>query len=353
MRIAQISPAWLPVPPDGYGGIELIIAALTDELTARGHQVRLIGTGDCVTDAELRWHFDTAPGLPGPRALQALENDTRQAAFMLAEVADCDIVHVHSPYAGLLAGALTGLPLVHTDHGWHSSHPLFRVIGDRVDIVAPSHAYLRELPPLPHRHVVHHGIDTGRYPYRAEKQDYLAFIGRMVEVKGLHLAIRTARAAGLRLRAVAVGLGFPEEARYYQEQIEPLLDDDIELLRHEVGFPAKAELLAGARALLFPINWREPFGLVVPEAQACGTPVIAASCAAVPELICPGRTGFAVPHGEFVERAAELLRSGLPGVSPLACRRWAEQRFGLAGMVDGYERIYREIVARRRQYPDG
>ncbi|HEX6870189.1 MAG TPA: glycosyltransferase family 4 protein [Micromonosporaceae bacterium] len=351
MRVAQVTPAWLPVPAPGYGGIELLIASLTDALVARGHEVTMFGTGDCVTRAKLRWLLEKAPGRSGLALLMnALEVDTRHAAMVLDEAAEFDIVHVHSPYGVLLSAALAGLPTVHTDHGWHDSHPLFRTVAERVDFVAPSHAYLRELPALPYTHMVHHGIDVERYPFRAVKDDYVVFIGRMVSAKGLHRAIGAAREAGLRLKAVGVSLGFDEEERYFTERIAPLLADDVELVRHEVGFDEKVELLSRARAMLFPIDWPEPFGLIVPEAMACGTPVLASRCSATPELIDDGRTGFIVDLAGYESTGGRLLREQISGLDPADCRRWVQQRFGIDRMVEGYERVYQAVLNRRKGF---
>jgi glycosyltransferase involved in cell wall biosynthesis len=278
--------------------------------------------------------------------MEALENDTRHAAFVIEAARDFDIVHVHSPYAVLLAAALADLPVVHTDHGWHSSHSLFELVGSRADFVAPSRAYCRELPRLPHLHVVHHGIDVGRYPFLQAKENYAVFIGRMVRAKGLHLAIGTARAAGIPLKAVSVSLGFEEEERYYDEDIRPLMGDDVELVRTEVGFDRKVELLSRARALLFPIDWREPFGLIVAEAMACGTPVIATRCAATTELICERESGFVVDVQDYVSVGSRLLRDDVTSLVPARCRRWAERRFGAERMVRAYEAVYEQAKLR-------
>jgi glycosyltransferase involved in cell wall biosynthesis len=170
----------------------------------------------------------------------------------------------------------------------------------------------------------------------------------MVRAKGLHLAIEAARAAGIPLKAISVSLGFDEEARYYQEEISPLLDDDVDLVRTEVGFDRKVELLSRARALLVPIDWREPFGLIVAEAMACGTPVIATRCAATTELIRDRESGFLVDVQEYISVGSRVLRDDVTSLVPARCRRRAERHFGAERMVRAYEAVYERARLRAK-----
>jgi glycosyltransferase involved in cell wall biosynthesis len=187
--------------------------------------------------------------------------------------------------------------------------------------------------------VVYNGIPTDRYPFREDKEDFLLFLGRADEEKAPHLAIEAARRAGRRL-VMCVTTKNQRERAYWAEQVEPLLDDDVEV-RGECDQEQKAELLARAAALLFPIQWSEPFGLVMTEAMACGTPVVAWRNGSVPEVVSDGETGFVVSSVE--EMAAAVARLG--ELDPHVMRAWVKERFSAEAMVAGYERVYQQALA--------
>ncbi len=340
MRIAQIAPPWLPVPPPGYGGTELVVSLLCDGLTDRGHSVTLFATGDSRTKARLEYVLERGSGL---HAVESLRDEARHALFALRNSSQFDIIHVHSPFMGLTLAALTGRPVVHTVHGWPEMNGIFNVVGDRAWFVAPTKSYASVLPRTPHLEVIHHGIDMTRYPFRDKKEEFVAFVGRATPEKGLHLAISAARRARMRLVAVVTRIGHGWEKQYWDKEVAPLLGGDI-TIREEVGFDEKVDLLSRARALLFPIAWDEPFGLVMVEAMACGTPVVGTKRASVPEIVDHGVNGYVLPLSDFVDLASGILAEEVARLKPMACRAAVEERFDQALMVQRYEDLYRRSL---------
>src|SRR6266496_3498389 len=169
MRIAQIAPPWLPVPPHGYGGTELVVSLLSDGLADRGHSVTLFATGDSRTKARLEYVLERGTG---PHVVESLRDEARHALFALRNSSQFDIIHVHSPFMGLTLAALTGRPVVHTVHGWPEMNGIFNLVGDRAWFVAPTKSYASVLPRLPHLELIHHGIDITRYPFRNKKEEF-------------------------------------------------------------------------------------------------------------------------------------------------------------------------------------
>jgi glycosyltransferase involved in cell wall biosynthesis len=341
MRIAQVCPPWLSVPPKGYGGIEWIVSLLADGLVESGHDVTLFASGDSETKAKLEFVFEEAPG---SASINDITFDATHSMFAMRGVAErFDVVHVHSPFSALAAAVETGVPAVHTLHG--SFNPemrrLYDQVADRAWFVAISQAQRRFHEGLQYAGVVYNGIDLDRYPYRAEKQDYLLFLGRAAPEKGWLRAIETAKLSGMRLIS-AVKIAHPTEEEEWEQRIKPALPDGSEVLG-EIPREVKAGLVANARAVLFPIDWDEPFGLVMTEAMACGTPVIATPRGSVPEVIADGETGFIVSVERFAEEATERL-AHLDEISPAACRERVDLLFDKEAMVEGYERVFDEVV---------
>ncbi|MFN2589328.1 MAG: glycosyltransferase family 4 protein [Actinomycetota bacterium] len=341
MRIAEIAPPWLPVPPFGYGGIEWVVSLLSDGLVDRGHDVTLFATGDSKTAATLEFIFDTAPG---SAFIASPWHDMVHAAFAMREIDRFDLVHVHPASSPLVAAARCGRPVVHTVHGLLSEETkaLYRLLAPHVWFVAISEGQRQHMPELPYAGVVYNGVDVARYPFRERKDEYLMFLGRASPEKGVLRAVLAARAAGRKL-VLAVKVANAEEEEHWSRDVLPVLADDAVVLG-EISFEQKVDLLAGARALLFPIDWDEPFGLVMTEAMACGTPVIATPCGSVPEVVAPGRTGFVVPVDDYPTRAIEAL-DRLDDIDPSACRAWVQERFSKEAMVDGYERAFERATA--------
>ena len=341
MRIAQVSPPWLAVPPKGYGGIEWVVALLADGLTESGHDVTLFATGDSTTKAKLEFVFAQAPG---PAAINDIWHDSVQTMYSLRDPDAFDVFHLHSPFSALAAGAVLGRPVVHTLHGSFTPHMrlLYEQVKDRAWYVAISQAQRDHMPELNYAGVVYNGIDVPAYPLRKEKDDYVLFLGRAAPEKGALRAVLAARAAGARLVA-AVKVADPAEKEHWEREVLPNMPEDATVLG-EVTIEEKMDLLSRARAVLFPIDWDEPFGLVMTEAMACGTPVIATPRGSVPEVVADGRTGFIVSVESYPEEAAAALKR-LDEIDPAACRAWVEERFSKEAMVGGYERAYELAVS--------
>ena len=342
MRIALIAPPWYAVPPSGYGGIEWVVALLADGLTDRGHDVTLFAPPGSRTKARLQSPLGERlppdsignPWYEASHAMSAYEGSDR-----------FDILHDHTGPVGVSIGALIESPIVHTLHGPFTPETLmlYSRIARHLWFVAISESQRSMGPPdLRWAGVVYNGIPMDNYPYREDKEDFLFFLGRADEEKAPHLAIEAARRAGRRL-VMCVTTKNEREQRYWAEQVEPLLGGDIEV-HGECDQEQKADLLGRAQALLFPIQWAEPFGLVMIEAMACGTPVVAWRNGSVPEVVDDGVTGFVVDSMDGLVRA--IGRVG--DLDPRAARAHVEARFSAAAMVTGYERAYERVLAAER-----
>lgn len=341
MRVAQVSPPWVAVPPKGYGGIEWVVALLADGLAERGHDVTLFATGDSETKARLEYVFETAPG---PAFINSIWHDTVHSLLVHRDPSRFDVIHQHTVWSGLVAAQLIDVPVVHTLHGSFTPQmrQLYAELADRLWFVAISQAQRAHMPELRYGGVVYNGIDTGVYPLREEKEDFLLFLGRANPDKGAHLAAKAARAAGLPL-VMAVKIAEDGERQYWAREVEPVLPEGTRILG-ELSHAEKADLLSRARAVLFPIDWPEPFGLVMTESMACGTPVIATPRGSVPEVVDDGRTGFVVPVEGYAEAAAEAVRR-LDEIDPKACRARVEELFSKEAMVAGYEEVFEQAVS--------
>jgi len=340
MRIAVIAPPWYAVPPSGYGGIEWVVALLADGLTERAHQVTLFAPPGSQTEARL------VPPLGEVSSEELIGDPWYEAAHAISaydRAGEFDLLHDHTGPVGASIGAMSDAPTVHTLHGpfTDQTRMLYRRIARRHWFVAISNSQQAMGPPnLRWAGVVYNGIPLDRYWLQEDKEDFLFFLGRADEEKAPHLAIQAARRAGRRL-VMCVTTKNQREQAYWAEQVEPLLGDDVEV-RGECDQTQKTELLARAAGLLFPIQWPEPFGLVMAEAMACGTPVIAWRNGSVPEVIGDGETGFVVDSVE--EMAAAVDRVG--ELDPHVMRARVKERFSAEAMVAGYERIYQRVLAR-------
>lgn len=342
LRIAMVAPPWYELPPRAYGGIESVVADLVDQLAARGHHVTLIGSGRNGTTTERFVPvFDIPPseriGTAVPEVIHAAAT-----AHLLADL-DVDLVHDHSTAGPLLARGRTR-PTVVTMHGVVTGDPgsYFGWLGDSVDLVAISEAQRRLNPRLNWVGRVHNAIAVDSFPFRADKDDYLLWLGRFSTDKGPHLAIDAARRAGLRI-VLAGKRTEPVERAFFDAEIAPRLGPGVEYLG-EADAALKRELLAGARALAFPLQWEEPFGMVMIEAMACGTPVVALPRGSVPEVVAHGVSGLIVRDLEHFPAALRAVES----LDPAACRAHARAHFDLPVMAAGYERIYRLLACGAR-----
>jgi glycosyltransferase involved in cell wall biosynthesis len=347
MRIAQVAPLYESVPPKLYGGTERVVSHLTEELVRRGHEVTLFASGDSETSARL------VAGSPRalwrePDCRETLPHHVRLVELVAREAHRFDVIHFHLDYVHFPVAGRLPCPTVTTLHG--RLHPpdeegLFDAYPD-VPLVSVSDDQRRPIPRANWRSTVHHGLPVGLHSPVEAPGSYLAFLGRVSPEKGLDKAVEIARLAGLPLRVAAKI--YPEERPYFDREIAPLFRASpwVEFVG-EVGGPAKDAFLGGARALLFPIDWAEPFGLVMIEAMACGTPTVAFRRGSVPEVMVEGVTGFVV---DDVPGAVEAV-GRIPGLSRRACRRAFEERFGADRMADGYLAVYRDLVDARSRPP--
>ena len=309
MKIAVLSPVWFPVPPSGYGGIEWIVSLLADGLADAGHEVTLFASGDSHTRAELSYTFRRAPSERIGQTFWELQH----ALGCFKRDGEFDVVHDHTGLMGLALGSLLRTPLVHTVHGPLTGPPgeLYEQIVRMAPQGAPDLALAQPAPAEAAPALARERPERARpllLPVRAGTGgDYLLFLGRMSPDKGAHRAVSVALETGLPLK-IAGKCAEPAEQEYFDAMVRPHLGDGREYVG-EVSHGEKVELLRAARATLFPIEWEEPFGLVMIESMACGTPVIATRWGAVPEVVEHGRTGIIVDHWGHMGSALEAARS--------------------------------------------
>jgi glycosyltransferase involved in cell wall biosynthesis len=279
---------------------------------------------------------------PDPHLLGNAWYDAYHALYAYLHADEFDVIHDHAGVSGPVVGAmLRGKPpIVHTLHGpWtEATRLLYGLAAEHLHLVAISEAQRRDNQDVPYAGTVYNGIDLDAYPFRAEKDDFLVYIGRANPDKGPATAIAAARHAGLPIKLV-LKRNEPPERAYYEEMIVPLLGDDVEIFEN-VSHDEKVHLLGRARAMIFPIHWPEPFGLVMVEAMACGTPVVTTNWGAAPELVEDGITGFRRDgYGELIDSL-----NWIGEISPEACRARVEERFSSRSMVKGYTSIYHDVA---------
>lgn len=337
MRIALIAPPWIAVPPSLYGGVERVLDALARALKKVGHEVVLFTTGDSTCPVERRFLFPVAQeerigqGLPELRHVLAAYDD--------AAVLDADVVHDHTLFGPVYAQRFSELKVATTNHNPFDtrSEVYARIVG-QVPIVAVSHAQKAAAPDIPVARVIHHGLDLDDFAFGTGEGGYCLYLGRMAEFKGVHRAIVAARGAGMPIVLAGAPRGTSERI-FFENTVKPLLSDDATYVG-EVSHREKVPLLANAAALLFPICWNEPFGLVVIEALACGTPVLAFREGAVSELVENGRTGFLCRD----EQQMSARLGEVESIDRVGCRRVAEERFSADRMAREHVELY-ELIA--------
>ncbi|MER3493659.1 MAG: glycosyl transferase [Mastigocladus sp. ERB_26_2] len=341
MRIAQISPLWERVPPFRYGGIELIVKLLTDELVRRGHDVTLFASGDSITKAKLRSVHDKALRLD-PSVKEPIIYEQLSLAEVYENAHHFDIIHSHVGCSVLPYTSFVKTPTVHTMHGIFTpdNEKMYRRYAQQ-PFISISQAQREPRLGLNYIHTVYNGIDTAVYPFNSEpvQPAYLAFVGRLSPEKGPIEAIKIARATGLPLKMA--GKVDVVDQKYYQEQVKPLIDGEQIQYLGEISHEDKVKLLSGATVTLFPITWREPFGLVMIESMATGTPVIGMGLGSVPEVIAHGKTGFVCG---CLEQMIEVIPDAMK-LDRQTCREYVVSRFSVETMTDQYERAYEMVLA--------
>ncbi|MEH2357714.1 glycosyltransferase family 4 protein [Nostoc sp.] len=343
MKIAQLAPLWERVPPPAYGGIELVVGLLTDELVRRGHEVTLFASGDSISLAKLTSVHPRALRLdPTIKDYGIYEMLNLASVYERAE--EFDIIHSHIGHGALAYANLVKTPTVHTLHGtFNPDNEKMFSFGKKQPYVNISNAQREPRLGLNYVATVYNGIDVSSYEFHSQPEDppYLAFLGRMSPEKGAHLAIEIAKVAGWHLKIA--GKIDVVDVEYFEKEIKPHIDgEQIEYLG-EANHAQKNALMGGAVATLFPITWREPFGLVMIESMASGTPVIAMKLGSTEEVISHGKTGFLCNNIQdcisAIDRVIELDR--------YACRQYVENLFSVKHMTDGYEAVYQQIIAER------
>lgn len=346
MRIAQIAPIWASCPPKKYGGIEYIVSLLTEELVSRGHSVTLFATGNSVTKAELRSVYDRPPlelmGNPIPGLLHA------QFAFQGAEFATprFDIIHNHIGLLGTVLSTFTKTPNLHTLHGiFPSEMKRLYLMNKEKFYNSISNNQRLGCPELNYIGTVYNAIEVEKFEFEEEKDDYFVFVSRFNPEKGVHIAIEVARKAGVKLKIS--GKIESSDKPYYESKIRPFVDGKQIIEIPEMTFKEKVDLLKKAKAFIFPLQWSEPFGLVMPEAMVCGTPVVAFGYGSVPEVVKDRETGWIV---DTVDEMVEVVKTidSMPQEErsrlAKACRRHVEENFSVARMTSSYEALYKKIV---------
>jgi len=340
MRIAQVAPLYESVPPRLYGGTERVVSWLTEKLVALGHEVTLFASGDSVTRAQLVPVCKKALRLD-PECIDPLAHHILMVERVLSQAEEFDLIHFHIDYVHFPLFRRAAVPFLTTLHGRLDIPdlvPLYKEFRD-MPLVSISHAQRKPLSWANWVGTVHHGLPADALPLQ-EGGDYLAFLGRVSPEKGLDQAIQIAVRSGMKLKIAAKVDRADRE--YFEQEIEPLLDHPLVEFIGEIGNSDKPDFLGNSAALLFPINWPEPFGLVMIESMACGTPVIAYPFGSVPEIVAEGIGGFIV---STVDEAVEAVRK-LKTFDRRECRRHFEVNFSDERMARAYLQIYEKLIRR-------
>ena len=349
MKILQIAPLWETVPPPAYGGTEAVVSVLTEELVRRGHEVTLYASGDSRTRAELLSVFPhslrTARDLQDPWPYAWLHS-----ALALKEASEFDIIHNHAGDLTMaMAHLVPDIPMLTTMHCLIT--PDTKFIWDRYPgyYNTISMSQRRNMPPLADGHfvgVVYNAIDVHSFPYEERKEDYLLFLSRVSVDKMPHLAVEVARRSGRRL--IIAGKVDRVDERYFSSVLAPLIDGKQVQFMGEADARLKRELFAKAYCLVLPLCWEEPFGLVMIEAMACGTPVVSFGRGAAPEVVVDGETGYIVRDvDEMVDAVGRVDR-----INPRRCRQHVEDNFDAPLMANRYLQAYQRIIVGERAYPE-
>lgn len=344
MKIALISPPFISVPPKKYGGTELFIAELAKGLDRRGIKVILYANGESTVPVETRWIFEKEEW-PISGVAEANLKGLAHASWAVKDASgEADVIHLNSA-PGLSFSRFLSTPFVYTVH-----HPFELMLTDYYQLL-PDIFYVtisdfqRTKLPMPRVRTVHHGVDLRLYETREKKQQYLCFLGRIAPPKGTHLAVEIAKESGIPLKIA--GEIQPLYQEYWEQEVKPHVDGKFIEYVGEAGPEEKNELLGNALAMLFPIQWDEPFGLVLIESMACGTPVLAMPGGSVEEIVKEGVSGYVRPSVKELADCARKLK-----LNPEQVRGYAAQEFSVERMVNDYVRLYSEILSEARTEPE-
>lgn len=344
MRIGIISPLWKSLPPERYGGTELIVSLLAEELVKRGHEVTVFASGDSKVSGRLlpvteRNLYDTLGGFKW----ENLEYDIIQAEMVGRLWREFDILHNHNGFVPLTITPLIDIPMITTLHSSLPPQPesLAKAFKDRF-FVSISNAQRSLAPYLNFIRTIYHGIEVDRFPFSPKRGEYLVFLGTYSPFKGPDIAIEVARE--LKIPIILAGEVREEYRDFYKEKVASKADGKDVVVMGELTFDEKVKILKDGIALLMPVRWQEAFGLVMIEAMACGTPVIGLNMGATPEVINNGKTGYVVNSVEEMKEAVKRIHVIERGY----CREWVKERFSIKTMVDRYEELYREMVRYER-----
>jgi len=348
LRVAVVAPPWITVPPPAYGGIEAVLDLLCEALVARGHELTLFAAPGSRSNARVLSPLEAAH----PDEIGSALHESDHVAWAWDEIDRAahqgrpfDVVHDHSGFTALAMADRVGAPVVHTLHGPFvaETERFYQRHGHKARLVAISRSQAASAPAgVCISAVVPNPIAVERWPMRERKSDYVLWIGRMDPVKGAHHAIAAARLAGRTL--VLAGPIQSGQQDYFRERIEPHIDGRRVHYIGEVGGTAKQQLFANAAALLMPLSWREPFGMVMVEALACGTPVIAFPKGAAAEIVIDGENGLLVADEREMAHAIGEISS----IDPVRCRASVAKRYDISITVAGYERVYHQTLAAMR-----
>ena len=336
MKIALIAPPFISVPPADYGGTELFVAHLAEGLQKSGVEVVVYANGESTVNAERRWIFDH-PQWPIKSPEHAWIKQLNHESWAIKDaVSDCEVLHVQSGQA-IAMSRFVSRPTVLTLHGPHDAalSEFYRYFPD-VYYVSISD-FQRNPESMPRTRTIHHGIDLNQYRFIAQKQQYMSFIGRIAPIKGVHLAIDVARRTGIPLKIA--GDIQPLYREYFEQKIKPEIVGSLVGYIGLANLDIKNDLLGNSMAMLFPIQWNEPFGLVMVEAMACGTPVLAMPGGSVPEVVYDGVSGYICRNVREMANRIKNLQ-----LDPAIIRRYVEKNFSTERMVRDYVGLYEDAI---------
>lgn len=357
LRVAQLAPPFISVPPINYGGIELVVSSITEELVRRGHDVTLLANSDSTTKADLLSVFSSGvqpESLFSPLALKLFWLHSLPSLFHVSSLLDkaneFDIIHNHFHYLPLFFSNLFSTPMLHTYHGDFASvmlSPIERMVLEKYKDspwVAISESQKRNCTiPLNFVSVIHNGLDLTRFSFNNDPEEYLVWLGRITPKKGIQEAIRVAK--HLRMPLLIAGVINKRDEEFFETEIKPFIDNKSVTYLGSVDHKTKVDVLKKAKALLYPVKWEEPFGLVMVEALVCGTPVIGFNRGSVPEVVIDGKTGFVVENEEEMIEAVGRIDS----IDRSACRGHVEENFTVERMVEDYEKVYNQVVEKKNE----